>query len=546
MAAQSMSRVLAHVFLVSSLVMPPGTAVRAAGAAPDTPEGQPPGMETAFGLHTASFATPHGLVRVNLPDDLTAGDTISGTVLEEPAGTSDGEKARNQDELSGYVVELEKQPSPVDKEQPQWTVPAGLAAAAVPLVLRDRQGREVARVSVPLQKAPPAGAAPLAADFALPSVGQAGKPVEVRGPFDGRSAETAVKVAGQAARVLAESPRKAVVQTPPGMVGAVDLEVSKGGRTARCTYRSLGVKLSAPKTSLLKGEQTTMTVAVSGLSGADKPVQLVLTNRTPANVTMSGGDRQELSVPPSANGTFVGTRMLTGVRSGGFSVNAVVRDVGAARQACASPSGRPDVPTSPTDPWYQPAGSPGGTGSGGSQAGARVDRPVRPPQAGQPEPPTAQELERSRATEATYRCLRAFLFTSQPSGAYINSVNFGVFDVRVGTRSCSYDFFPVVVSDGVQHTIHGAERNRNQFVPARVTSCEAWDEPAAALRFPPHSFGARIAVPSLTGSGEAEVGMNGTVTNDGQNLQVQVRWLRLFPGDRGTPRSSSLTCALVP
>ena len=36
---------------------------------------------TANGLHSASFDTIHGKVIVNLPDDMMAGDTISGTVV---------------------------------------------------------------------------------------------------------------------------------------------------------------------------------------------------------------------------------------------------------------------------------------------------------------------------------------------------------------------------------------------------------------------------------------------------------------------------------
>src|SRR5262249_34435517 len=42
--------------------------------------------ETGFGLSTATFDTLQGTVTANLPDDLMAGDTISGTVVAEPKG----------------------------------------------------------------------------------------------------------------------------------------------------------------------------------------------------------------------------------------------------------------------------------------------------------------------------------------------------------------------------------------------------------------------------------------------------------------------------
>ncbi len=56
------------------------------------------------GLNTAVFETPHGKLKVNLPDDAAGGDTISGTVVAEPAGNTPEEKAQNEDELVGYVV----------------------------------------------------------------------------------------------------------------------------------------------------------------------------------------------------------------------------------------------------------------------------------------------------------------------------------------------------------------------------------------------------------------------------------------------------------
>src|SRR5262249_11233084 len=105
--------------------------------------------ETGFGLSTATFDTLQGTVTANLPDDLMAGDTISGTVVAEPKGRTSDEKARNQDQLNGYVVELEKQQTPVDSKVAKWAIPVG-AATAIPLVLKNREGKEVARAIIPV------------------------------------------------------------------------------------------------------------------------------------------------------------------------------------------------------------------------------------------------------------------------------------------------------------------------------------------------------------------------------------------------------------
>lgn len=56
-----------------------------------------PSVVTASGLHKASFETIYGKVIVSLPDDIRAGDTISGTIVVEPKGvTQDEQKTMRQ------------------------------------------------------------------------------------------------------------------------------------------------------------------------------------------------------------------------------------------------------------------------------------------------------------------------------------------------------------------------------------------------------------------------------------------------------------------
>src|SRR5712691_960765 len=63
-------------------------------------------VKTADGLTVVTFTVDRGKIIVYLPDDMRAGDTISGTVLAEPKGSTPDEKAKNQTELQGYVVDL--------------------------------------------------------------------------------------------------------------------------------------------------------------------------------------------------------------------------------------------------------------------------------------------------------------------------------------------------------------------------------------------------------------------------------------------------------
>jgi len=76
--------------------------------------------ETAFGLHTVTFDTLQGTVTINLPDDLAAGDSISGTVIAEAKGKTETERQQNQDQLNGLVVEFDKQQTPAGQQIAKW------------------------------------------------------------------------------------------------------------------------------------------------------------------------------------------------------------------------------------------------------------------------------------------------------------------------------------------------------------------------------------------------------------------------------------------
>jgi hypothetical protein len=291
--------------------------------------------ETAWGLHTATFATPRGKIRMHLPDDLSAGDTISGTVIAEPAGKTEAERATNQDELNGYVVEIEKQKTSAMDKWGKWIIPAiPVGATAIPLILRDKDGREVTRTNVPVQPAPPTRAPtpPTSGDFQLPRIGQAGRPVAIQGPFDGEFPTTGIKIGGQEVPVLAESPRKLVARSPRHIVGPTEIEVKEGNAVARGRLNNLGVTLTAPKTTLLKGERTMVTARVEGLQGLSReiyPIPFEMANRTPEIITFEGG-RQTIShsisfdeVSPEGTWTFPTSVLAT--QAGEFNIAAMVR-----------------------------------------------------------------------------------------------------------------------------------------------------------------------------------------------------------------------------
>src|SRR5437660_8850740 len=55
-----------------------------------------PSVVIANGLSTVKFDTPSGQLTLNLPDDMRAGDTITGTVIPEPKGSTEEERNTNR------------------------------------------------------------------------------------------------------------------------------------------------------------------------------------------------------------------------------------------------------------------------------------------------------------------------------------------------------------------------------------------------------------------------------------------------------------------
>jgi hypothetical protein len=288
------------------------------------------------GLQTVTFDTIQGKVRVNLPDDMMAGDTISGTVSVQPNGQTQPELDKNEEDRSlsmELFFDAYKVNVPTDggsHETFTIKVPAGTgndkAGGQIKLALKDKDGSLIQTTTVPF--APPFGSILTISPptgFKLPTIAQQGRPVEIPGPFDGSFENTKVTVGGEEVPILAESPRKAVFQSPMDTTGPAEIVVSEGKTETKGEYRNVKVKLSAPKTNLIKGESTTLKLEISGLQGIKEPLPLHLVKG--GVVTMQGGDVQTMSIKPAEvqdNGTFSTTRTITGEETGVWNATATV------------------------------------------------------------------------------------------------------------------------------------------------------------------------------------------------------------------------------
>lgn len=326
-------------------------------------------VETGRGLQTVIFDTPPGLIRVYLPDDMRAGDTISGTVMAEPKGQTPEERAKNMEVLSGYVIEVETSKKPDGTSNPkvkaEVTAPIPQLRITLPptptppltnvssgssgglgITLTNASGSfstggtitiPIELVSLSLQSVAPLNT------FQLPTIGQPGRPAVINGPFQVNGGTTLMygppgasvqdfeknteNVSGGFGLInpIAQSPRKCVFEAPTNVTGPIELYLKEGNIQTKGEYRNVRVNLTAPKTSLIKGESTELHVQVSGLQGIKEPVPLTLESH--GVITMEGGMYQPLVIQPSevgADGRYSTTRGITGVQTGVWGATATV------------------------------------------------------------------------------------------------------------------------------------------------------------------------------------------------------------------------------
>ena len=286
-----------------------------------------PGYATATvastGTDAIQFTTPQGKVTANVTDDLQVGDTISGTVKEEPTGKNEQERTQNRSQLSNYVLVIGQQATSVGQKTFTRQIPPTLSTAerTISLVLN---GKTVASSELPISPvtfpAPPI--------VTLPTGGQQGRLLEITEPCNGKfDPADSVKIGGSTVEEVAESPRKKVVRNTSETLGPSEIVDSENGHVTQAPFRNLTIHLSAPNLHLLKGQTTILTTTVLGLKGITYDVPMTLVNNSDTVIAMSGGNAQSMMIPHaevSTDGTYSTPRTLTGIRAGGFGITGTV------------------------------------------------------------------------------------------------------------------------------------------------------------------------------------------------------------------------------
>ncbi len=201
-------------------------------------------QDAVKGLHIVELKSKAGLVKVFLPDDTAAGDTVSASIALFPGGVTREVMNGNLGILSGYIIETSFFKVPAGQKSIKITVPRNAAGTEMKFTLRDTSMKTIDSASVPISLSSSGHGnreMPTPYDYQCPLVGQAGRVVEIKGPFDGDFATTDFKIGSKKANVIAESPRKLVFESPSDVIGSVEVVLVERNLEVRRPFTCLQV-----------------------------------------------------------------------------------------------------------------------------------------------------------------------------------------------------------------------------------------------------------------------------------------------------------------
>ncbi len=300
-----------------------------------------------FGLQIVELIAPEGIYYFQIPDDVSEGEPYTFSVRTFAAGPSDVERRENEKQLAAYKLLMASMPVQTGPSSKQLQIAS--APASVEVILKTPEDFEVLKSKIAVtkqnpqtetQSQPVQTASELEVDtqppaepvididiphllFQLSSVNQAGRLLEVRGPFDGNASNTDIRVNGNPMAIIAESPRKAIA-TNPNLVGRMELRIAEADKKVHCVYKNVDVRNWASVSTLESGANAALTIQLNSSPKLTSPVVIAVQNKSPEIVNVQGGSFQYLTVNPgdlNETGSVTLTRILTGMHPAPFRID---------------------------------------------------------------------------------------------------------------------------------------------------------------------------------------------------------------------------------
>jgi len=276
------------------------------------------------------FSTAKGTISLFFPEEISKGESFSSVVKILPAGNSPQQIKQNTEFLSRCSLHFGGQHLHLSGNHIQIAVPEQLSISSLDINLTDQTGKNISRISLPIHEKPTFSFPENALDkfsAVIPEYVENGLPSVIVGPFDGDIRTSKIVIAGKEAEILAETERNIYYKTDNIEPGLNDIRIEEQGRFFESQVRIIGMELSASRTNLRTGEQTTIQVNLTGLENIGDPLPLYVENLTPMILNLEGGNRQSIMIAPemvSEKGAWNRTMIGQSLKSGDFSIQAKI------------------------------------------------------------------------------------------------------------------------------------------------------------------------------------------------------------------------------
>ncbi|NND51638.1 MAG: hypothetical protein HKN54_04475, partial [Flavobacteriaceae bacterium] len=270
----------------------------------------------ANGLSTNIFNTNSGKITIYLPMH-SDGERIAGSIKLEPGGKSAIQQERNLSKLKNHKLVFG-----INTISASSSVFAMQSSGLVnnPIKLLNDKGRSVMDSYTIKMRDKPAKPE----STVIPTYFVSGESASILSNCDGNMSDNAVQINDQEAQLLAESESELFFRVPNNLSGSSDFHFTNATETITTGVHVLGLQLSAGNLNLMKGQSTNLSIGVTGLQGLEDNVPMTISNNSPSNITLSGGNFQEIMINPStdaAGGTYQTSRTIQAIRSGGFEIS---------------------------------------------------------------------------------------------------------------------------------------------------------------------------------------------------------------------------------